>query len=165
MQGFKSMNDRRTTLIDLYQLRSDIMQTDLAICNASIANSLPVRESEIGKMTENRDSANIAYDRLNSSDLSCASADIFKAMKEDRPKYIIAQIKVVDSIRKIKTPNADDLIYYQALMDRYVHRVDAMIKLETESTYLTHNHVQSAMAAVLAISLIITSWVLWRMFR
>lgn len=166
MIGFKSIHDRRIVLVDLHQLRSDIVHANLALRNAAIATNDAQMENELGKMLITRKSANDVYDGLTAADLSKLDKVIVIEMKAERPEYREKQLAVVALVRKGKTSEAwEAMSYYQTLMDRYLNRVDTLIKSVTKSTHVTYRYVQATMMIVLAVSIMIAATTIWRVFR
>ncbi len=158
---------RSMILIDLYKLRSDILQANLALRSAAV---LPVgyhQENELEKMRDTRNSANGIYDRLSAATLTHFEKTVVAEMKKERPEYRTAQMEVVVKIRKGEstTDMLEPLLYYQTLMDRYLGRVDTLIEGSFKHLKTATNNTVSAALGLFAIALLITAWILYRCYK
>ena len=166
LYGFKLLHDGRSNLVDLYQLKSDILQANIALRNAAIAYNQAQTEAELAKMLVTRSSANDVYDRLTAADLPDIDKVILAEMKKERPEYREAQMKVVNAVRKGKSEEAwDHMTYYQTLMDRYISRVDKLISHITKMSHSIHIRVQSTILGFLGVSILIAAVTVWKGFH
>lgn len=166
MHGLQSIHDGRAVLVDLYQLKADVLQANIALRNAAIATNQAQSEAELAKMLITRSSANGIYDRLAAADLCTLDRVVVNEMKNERPEYREAQLRVVGFVRKGDKDAAwDHMNYYQTLMDRYIARVDKLIVSITDKTHRVHVSVQATMLAGLAFGLLVIGVLLWRQFR
>jgi len=163
--GHIKMNKSKIIMIHLYQLKSDILQANLALRNAAVAITDAQMETELAKMLITRSSANEIYDHLTAADLSKIDRVIVKEMKVERAEYREAQLKVVSLIRRHKKEEAwDALVYYQTLMDRYVSRVDRLIISVVKCNKDLYAKVVSTTLASLVVSILIGTCAIRRLF-
>lgn len=164
--GFNSIHASKSALVDLYQLKSDVLQANIALRNAAIAYNQAQSEAELAKMLITRSSANDIYDRLTAADLNDLDRVIVDQLKKERPEYREAQLKVVNHVRKGNREAAwEDMTYYQTLMDRYIARLDKLITSITRTTHQIHVHAKSTIVGLFGLSVALAAFAVWRAFR
>lgn len=164
--GYTEINKRHLVITDLYQLKSDILTANISIRNAAIAINEHDRGKELDKMLLTREDANSIYDRLTAAELPHLERTILEEMKKERKEYRESQIKVVNFIQLNDDMNTwHSMSYYQTLMNRYLQRVDVMLKFTLERTTNTYEHTKAAILAMLAAGIILTSILFWRIIR
>ena len=154
LNGYSMINRSSLVLLDLYQLRTDIASANLALRNAGMAKSQALCEIELSKMLVTRVSADEIYDRLMAANLDDIDKSIVLEMKSERQEYRLAQLKVVSLIRKNNEADTwDAMMYYQTLMDRYLNRVDKLIKHVSVCNSNKYNNARATMLIALIASL------------
>lgn len=154
LSGFARINRANNILLDLYQLRTDITSANLALRNAGMSTDHAIREVELSKMLVTRASANDIYDRLAAAPLEHSDKVIVEEMKKERAEYREAQLKVVAHIREGKDIETwKSMMYYQTLMDRYLGRVDTLIKHVSICSSKKYSHANATMLISLVASL------------
>ncbi len=154
LNGYSMINRSSLVLLDLYQLRTDIASANLALRNAGMAKSQALCEIELSKMSVTRVSADEIYDRLMAANLDDIDKSIVLEMKSERQEYRLAQLKVVSLIRKNNEADTwDAMMYYQTLMDRYLNRVDKLIKHVSVCNSNKYNNARATMLIALIASL------------
>lgn len=164
--GFDRIHSSRASLVDLYQLKSDVLQANIALRNAAIAYNQAQSEAELAKMLITRSSANDIYDRLTAADLNDLDRVIVDQLKKERPEYRASQMKVVNHVRKGERDAAwDELTYYQTLMDRYINRVDKLIVSITLESHSIHTRAKSTIIGLFGLSVAIAAIAVWKGFK
>ncbi len=154
LSGFARINRANNILLDLYQLRTDITSANLALRNAGMSTDHAIREVELSKMLVTRASANDIYDRLAAAPLEHSDKVVVEEMKKERAEYREAQLKVVAHIREGKDIETwKSMMYYQTLMDRYLGRVDTLIKHVSICSSKKYSHANATMLISLVASL------------
>jgi len=128
IKEFTEINNNRIILLDLYQLKHDVLSANLYMRNATIPDSIEEREKELAKMLITRQSATNVYKNLNRSVLTPEQTFIVKTLVAERVEYRECQNRTVYSIRH----NPDSVTWkyfidYNVYLNRYLHRVDFLI--------------------------------------
>lgn|GEM_PF-6235064 len=161
--GMSGIRDRQEIRANLYQLKSDILNANIALRNAGIAVTAYDASKELDKMLVTRSSANQVLDFLTAAKLSHRERTLVNEMKKERPEYREAQLKVVDFIKKQQKPEAwSALHYYQTLMDRYVQRVDTLLALSKERETEIFADTRQLSILLLVFSFAIVVYMFWR---
>lgn len=164
--GFNRIHASRDVLVDLYQLKSDVLQANIALRNAAVAHNQAQSEAELAKMLVTRSSANDIYDRLTAADLCTLDRVIVDQLKKERPEYRAAQLTVVNHVRKgDKVAAWDEMTYYQTLMDRYINRLDKLITSVTGQAHDVHIRAKSTVVGLFGLSVALSAMAIWRGFR
>lgn len=133
--SFTAINTSKNIVIELYQLKSDVLVANIAIRNSAIATVDFDMNRELDKMLVTRSDANKIYDKLSSHDMSHEDSIILSEMKVERKEYRESQLAI---IKYIKLKEDDHvwayMIYYNTFMDRYIQRVDTL--LQSQLTYI-----------------------------
>ena len=154
LSGYVKIHRSSQVLLDLYQLRTDITGANLALRNAGMARTPAQMEIELSKMLITRASANDIYDRLAAASLEKEDKVIVAEMRRERVEYREAQLKVVSLIRDGKEKDAwESMMYYQTLMDRYLGRVDKLIKNVSLCSEKKYNYALATLLTALVSSL------------
>lgn len=124
--SFSMINNSRIILIDLYQLKSDVLIANIAMRNSAIATNQFEMNKELDKMAITRESANKIYDRLSSYNLNKQDSVIISEMKRERTDYRKAQLEVIENIKK-KNDNFPWSMY-NVLMEKYLQRIDVLVQ-------------------------------------
>ncbi len=161
--GMSSIRDRQEIRANLYQLKSDILNANIALRNAGIAVTGYDASKELDKMLVTRSSANKIYDFLSAAKLTHKESVILTEMKKERPEYREAQLKVVELIKLQKKTEAwSAMYYYQTLMDRYIQRVDTMLELSREREGEMYADTRQLSILLLVFSVAIVVYMFWR---
>lgn len=166
LYGFNEIYKSKMVLVDLHQLKADVLQANIALRNAAIAYNQAQSEAELAKMLVTRSSANDIYDRLTAADLNTLDRVIVDQLKKERPEYREAQLKVVNHVRKGNREKAwEDMTYYQTLMDRYITRLDKLIVSITSITHDIHTKAKSTLYGIFGLSVALAAIAVWKAFR
>jgi hypothetical protein len=152
--GFAKINEKESAIIDLYQLKTDILNANIALRNAAIAPNLAFQENELAKMLVTRSSANKIYDRLSATELTHFQDTILSEMKRERPQYREAQLKVVADVRKNNPEVWENMLYYNTLMDKYLDRCTVFITSIEKNVKFFYSLVKASM--LISILVVIT---------
>jgi hypothetical protein len=152
--GFAKINEKESAIIDLYQLKTDILNANIALRNAAIAPNLAFQENELAKMLVTRSSANKIYDRLSATELTHFQDTILSEMKRERPQYREAQLKVVADVRKNNPEVWENMLYYNTLMDKYLDRCTVFITSIEKNVEFFYSLVKASM--LISILVVIT---------
>lgn len=152
--GFAKINEKESAIIDLYQLKTDILNANIALRNAAIAPNLAFQENELAKMLVTRTSANKIYDRLSATELTHFQDTILSEMKRERPQYREAQLKVVADVRKKNPEVWENMLYYNTLMDKYIDRCTVFITSIEKNVKFFYSLVKASM--LISILVVIT---------
>lgn len=153
--GFAKINEQESAIIDLYQLKTDILNANIALRNAAIAPNLAFQENELAKMLVTRSSANKIYDRLSATELTHFQQTILAEMKKERPQYRDAQLQVVADVRK-KNPDVwENMLYYNTLMERYLDRCTVFVDSIKRNVQFYYNMVKISMLGSILLVMII----------
>lgn len=152
--GFAKINEKESAIIDLYQLKTDILNANIALRNAAIAPNLAFQENELAKMLVTRTSANKIYDRLSATELTHFQDTILSEMKRERPQYREAQLKVVADVRKKNPEVWENVLYYNTLMDKYIDRCTVFITSIEKNVKFFYSLVKASM--LISILVVIT---------
>lgn len=165
LNGYVKIHRSSQVLLDLYQLRTDITGANLALRNAGMARTPAQMEIELSKMLVTRSSANEIYDRLAAANLEPNDRVIVNEMKKERAEYREAQLKVVALIRENNDKEAwEAMMYYQTLMDRYLGRVDKLIKNVSFCSEKKYNYALATLLTALVSSLAIGACVIRKLY-
>jgi hypothetical protein len=161
--GMSGIKDRQEVRANLYQLKSDILNANIALRNAGIAVTVYDASKEFDKMLVTRSSANKIFDTLSAAKLTHKEKVILAEMKNERPEYREAQLKVVDFIKLQKKQEAwVAMSYYQTLMDRYVQRVDTLLTLSKDRETEIFADTRQLSILLLVFSFTIVIYMFWR---
>lgn len=145
----------------VWQLKSNVFETNLAIRAAALESNLARIEFELAKMAHCRPSSSHVYDILNTADLFNEALILRDDLKAGRKDYLETQQKV---IRAIKNNNIEqvklELGYYNLLMERYIGRTSNLIAVLEARSNSERIRIIVYVIVALAISLFILGLIL-----
>lgn len=164
MFGLNEINQTRINISNLLQLKSDVLVANLSLRNAAIADNEHDVGKELDKMLVTRASANNMYDLLT---IGLKSDDrlILEELKKERMEYRKSQLDVIALVKKKKHDlQWEEMSYYCSLMDKYIQRVDFIIKNQNDYAVKIHNYIKVFLISVFSSLLVILVFI-YSMFR